>query len=1063
VLTEFAAAVRLRATLIRADSLQAGMISALLVRKSTSLYRPRVTPYSAGHPALRSAIASLSGAPDATAAKKAAGKYKNTVLLPVTSFDQNPDATTKEPKLQEWWNEHSIYEKLIKTNAGEPFTLHDGPPYANGDLHIGHALNKILKDVINKYHILQGRKVRFVPGWDCHGLPIELKVLQSLKREDREQLSPIQLRRKALQFATETMEAQKAAFKGYGVWGDWNAPYYTAQPAYEAAQISAFGKMVQRGYIYRGLKPVHWSPSSRTALAEAELEYPENHISRSIYVGFKAKDLSEKLCALVPSDADVRIAIWTTTPWTIPANLAVAVNGNLNYCVATHPEVFGGAHFVVGRSLVDALGAKLGLDAAAGKTLRVIGDLRGEDLVGTTYQHPLCDRASSVVLGGDYIQMESGTGLVHTAPGHGQEDYQTGLKYGLPLLSPVNDLGKFTSEAGERFAGKDVLKEGNQEVITALQEAGCLIKEEAYNHKYPYDWRTKKPTIFRATEQWFASVDSFREEALRAIDSVEWIPASGKNNIAGMTQTRGDWCISRQRAWGVPIPVFYRVGDNEPLMTPETLAHIEKVFAQHGSDAWWEMTVAELLPEGELRQVADQYTKGTDTMDVWFDSGTSWAGVLLRNQGQSSSTDIALNYPADMYLEGNDQHRGWFSSSLLTSVAVQGVAPFKTVLTHGFVVDENGDKMSKSLGNVVDPARIISGGRDRKAEPAYGADTLRLWVACADYSGSVRVGANIMKQVFERCFRVRKTMRFLLGSLNDFDPAQHAVPYAQLPSLDKYMLGKLSAVVQEIGVAYEEHKFSRVNFVLNQFIVADVSAFYIEIAKDRLYNPAQNDFRRRSCQTVLAALMEQLSVAVAPILPHLAEEVWQNIPYEKPTLSVFERGWVRPEQLSPAFEEERWAKVRALRHDVNKLVTPACQEKALRGSLEGKVYLHVPDKEDEALVRGLLQGGVFGSAHSADGPVPATVVDDLRFILLVSQVEIVPTLDELRVACPQYYVPGAESESGMAVGLSKAEGTKCARCSAYSPAVGKHHVHSDLCLRCADVMVTDRHDLGSTA
>jgi isoleucyl-tRNA synthetase len=1054
------------------------MLSLCRVRKPTLLCRGLCSSASLRRPALYF-CSTVAGFSSKAASKASIDKYSKTVRLPATLFGQWADATAKEPEVQAWWDKNLIYEKLSRNNPGDPFTLHDGPPYANGDLHIGHALNKVLKDIINKYQILQGKKVRFVPGWDCHGLPIELKVLQSLKADERGKLSPIQLRKKALRFATETMETQKAAFKRYGVWGDWCAPYYTAQPAYEAAQINTFGKMVRRGYIYRGKKPVHWSPSSRTALAEAELEYPENHVSRSVYVGFRARDLSEKLSECVPKGADVRIAIWTTTPWTIPANLAVAVNGDLEYCVATHPAVCEGAYFVVGKPLVETVGSKLGLDSAVGQALNLVGTLLGKDLVGTTYQHPLCDRVSSVVVGGDYIQMESGTGLVHTAPGHGQEDYQTGLKYGLPLLSPVNDLGRFTAEAGERFVDKDVLKEGNQEVITALQEAGCLIKEEAYNHKYPYDWRTKKPTIFRATEQWFASVDSFRAEALLAIENVKWIPAGGKNRIVAMTQSRGDWCISRQRAWGVPIPVFYHVSDNEPLMTPETLAHIEKVFAQHGSDAWWELSVAELLPEGELRQSADQYTKGTDTMDVWFDSGTSWAGVLQAchrqhdSSGESAASTIEpapLGFPADMYLEGSDQHRGWFQSSLLTSVAVQGVAPYKTVLTHGFVVDEKGYKMSKSLGNVVDPARIISGGPNKKLEPAYGADTLRLWVSSVNYSDdAVSIGAEIMKIVADRAFKLRNTMRFLLGSLSDFDPAQHAVPYAQLPSLDKHMLGKLGAVVSEVDHAYQDHQFSRIGNVLYQFATVDLSAFYFQVAKDRLYISAQDDFRRRSCQTVLAALLEQLSVAVAPILPHLAEEVWQNIPYEKPTLSVFERGWIRPQQLSPAFEEERWSKVRALRHDVNVCIAAACQAKEKLTSMESKVYLNVPNKKDEKLVKSMLIGDVFGRTvhgHGDDGcavNAPSAAVDDLRVVLLVSQIEVVSTWEELQRASPQYNVAAADSEGGMAVGVARAEGRKCARCWFYSANVGEDHAHSGICLRCADVVVADKYVIDEAA
>eukprot|EP00595_Chromulina_sp_UTEXLB2642_P003229 CAMPEP_0196762238 /NCGR_PEP_ID=MMETSP1095-20130614/1643_1 /TAXON_ID=96789 ORGANISM="Chromulina nebulosa, Strain UTEXLB2642" /NCGR_SAMPLE_ID=MMETSP1095 /ASSEMBLY_ACC=CAM_ASM_000446 /LENGTH=512 /DNA_ID=CAMNT_0042112779 /DNA_START=523 /DNA_END=2058 /DNA_ORIENTATION=- len=512
------------------------------------------------------------------------------------------------------------------------------------------------------------------------------------------------------------MVKQREAFKRYGIWGDWDSPYLTLQKEYEAAQIRVFGQMVERGHIYRGRKPVHWSPSSRTALAEAELEYPEGHKSKSIYVGFKATHLSDKLSeSLGSNNEDVRVAIWTTTPWTIPANLAVAVNGDLDYAVVSHPSISNSAKFIVAKDLIPSFSKTVGLAEEVMNTLVV---LKGSDITGTKYQHPLYSRQSEIVLGGDYITTESGTGLVHTAPGHGQEDYQTGLKYNLPLLSPVDDSGRFTSEAGERFKGLEVLSDGNIAVISALQESGTLIKEMDYQHKYPYDWRTKKPTIFRATEQWFASVSNFRVDALNAIENVEWIPSVGKNRISSMVDSRGDWCISRQRSWGVPIPVFYHKDTQQPLMTAETISFVEKLFREKGSDVWWEYEVSELLPPS-LKESSNDYVKGTDTMDVWFDSGTSWAGVMQSRE--------ELKYPADIYLEGSDQHRGWFQSSLLTSVASQGVAPYKTVLTHGFVLDEKGFKMSKSLGNVLDPKEVIEGGSNQKEKPAYGADTLRLW------------------------------------------------------------------------------------------------------------------------------------------------------------------------------------------------------------------------------------------------------------------------------------------------------------------------------------------------
>lgn len=587
------------------------------------------------------------------------GSYKDTVNLPKTSFDMRANAVKREPELQAFWAEQQLYQHLSQENPGELFVLHDGPPYANGSLHMGHALNKVLKDVINKYHLLRGRKVRYVPGWDCHGLPIELKVLQTLKSDERKALTPLTLRQKAKAFALKTVDQQRQDCKRYGVWGDWEHPYLTLQPEYEAAQIGVFGQMVLKGYIYRGLKPVYWSPSSKTALAEAELEYPEGHTSRSVYAAFEVKQLSPALMmALDTFVGELGVAIWTTTPWTIPANLAVSINPELIYAVvevgANAPGRF--KYLIVAKDLVDRLSQVLGT------TLTVQATLVGKTLEHTTYQHPLFDRHSEIVIGGDYVTIEAGTGLVHTAPGHGQDDYLVGQRYGLPAFAPVDDDGNFTAEAGA-FAGLNVLGDGNMAVIKALQEAQSLLKEEPYVHKYPYDWRTKKPTIFRATEQWFASVEGFRQQALTAIAAVRWIPAQGENRITPMVAERSDWCISRQRSWGVPIPVFYDEATGEPLLNQETIAHVQAIVAAHGADAWWELSVDELLPEA-YRTNGHTYRKGTDTMDVWFDSGSSWAAVLIgrdetggmRDEKEKLGSSLlpqpsALKYPADLYLE----------------------------------------------------------------------------------------------------------------------------------------------------------------------------------------------------------------------------------------------------------------------------------------------------------------------------------------------------------------------------------------------------------------------------
>ncbi|PSB19724.1 isoleucine--tRNA ligase [Phormidesmis priestleyi ULC007] len=950
------------------------------------------------------------------------GAYKDTVHLPKTDFDMRANAVKREPELQKFWAEQQIYEQLSQNNPGDLFILHDGPPYANGALHIGHALNKILKDTINKYQLLQGRKVRFVAGWDCHGLPIELKVLQTLKPEERRQLTPLSLRHKAKDYALKAVEEQLQSFKRYGVWGDWKHPYLTLTPDYEAAQIGVFGQMVLKGYIYRGLKPVHWSPSSKTALAEAELEYPEGHTSRSVYAAFEVRNLSKELqMPLDPFLGELGVAIWTTTPWTIPANLAVSVNPDLVYSVvevgADFPSKF--KYLIVAKDLIDRLSETLGT------TLTEKATMMGRLLEHCTYRHPLCDRQSEIVIGGDYVTTDSGTGLVHTAPGHGQEDYQVGLRYGLPLLSPVDDNGNFTEEAGQ-FAGLNVLGDGNGAVIQALADAGSLLKEEPYVHKYPYDWRTKKPTIFRATEQWFASVEGFRDEALAAIAQVTWIPAQGENRITSMVTERSDWCISRQRSWGVPIPVFYDEETGEPLLNEETIAYVQAIVAEKGSDAWWEMSVEELLPEHYHGRT---YRKGTDTMDVWFDSGSSWAAVLKQRED--------LRYPADLYLEGSDQHRGWFQSSLLTSVAVNGHAPYKTVLTHGFTLDEQGRKQSKSLGNVVDPMVVIEGGKNQKEEPPYGADILRLWVSSVDYTNDVPIGKTILKQMSDVYRKIRNTARFLLGNLHDFDPAKNAVAYEQLPELDRYMLHRMTEVFNDVQDAFESFQFFRFFQTVQNFCAVDLSNFYLDVAKDRLYISGTDDLRRRSCQTVLAIAVENLARAIAPVLCHMAEDIWQAIPYPTPYKSVFQAGWVKlePEWNAPELAE-KWEILRQVRAEVNKVLEKARAEKEIGSSLEAKVLLYVPD----AQLRQTLMALNPADGLSGDG------VDELRYLFLTSQVELLDSLD--RLSGLNY----TSSSEMLSVGVTHADGKKCDRCWNYSIHVGEFKEHPLLCERCTSIV-----------
>ncbi|RCJ21598.1 isoleucine--tRNA ligase [Nostoc minutum NIES-26] len=946
------------------------------------------------------------------------GSYKDTVNLPKTNFDMRANAIKREPEIQKFWEENQIYDRLSENNPGELFILHDGPPYANGSLHIGHALNKILKDIINRYQLLQGRKVRYVPGWDCHGLPIELKVLQNMKSAERQNLTPLQLRQKAKEFALKTVDDQRQNFKRYGVWGDWDNPYLTLKPQYEAAQIGVFGEMVLKGYIYRGLKPVHWSPSSKTALAEAELEYPEGHTSRSIYAAFPITGVAEAVKPqLAEYQSDLGVAVWTTTPWTIPGNLAVAVNADLNYALVevSRPEVQNNfKYLIVAADLVESLSATLGVE------LTVKATFKGQDLEHTTYRHPLFDRESPVVVGGDYITTESGTGLVHTAPGHGQEDYIVGQRYGLPILAPVDDNGDFTQEAGQ-FAGLNVLGDGNQAVIDALTAAGSLLKEEPYQHKYPYDWRTKKPTIFRATEQWFASVEGFREEALKAIASVKWIPAQGENRITPMVAERSDWCISRQRSWGVPIPVFYDEETGEPLLNAETIAHVQGIIAEKGSDAWWELSVAELLPES-YRNNGRSYRRGTDTMDVWFDSGSSWAAVAKQRP--------ELRYPADMYLEGSDQHRGWFQSSLLTSVAVNDIAPYKTVLTHGFALDEQGRKMSKSEGNVVDPNTIIEGGKNQKVEPPYGADVLRLWVSSVDYSGDVRIGKNIIKQLNDVRGKIRNTARFLLGSLHDFDPEKDTVPFEELPELDRYMLHRITEVFEEVTDAFESYQFFRFFQTVQNFCVVDLSNFYLDVAKDRLYISAPDAFRRRSCQTVLKIALENLARAIAPVLCHMAEDIWQYLPYKTPYKSVFESGWVQVEDKwqNPKLAEF-WQQVRQIRTEVNKVLEQARIEKMIGSSLEAKVLLYINNEQ-------------FRSSVKALNPDKGNGIDELRYLFLTSQVELLDSPDKL-----QGVKYNLQSDT-WGIGVVNADGEKCDRCWNYSTHVGESAEHPLICERC---------------
>ncbi|KAJ6980923.1 isoleucine--tRNA ligase [Populus alba x Populus x berolinensis] len=933
--------------------------------------------------------------------KQEEGRYKHTVDLPKTTFGMRANASVREPEIQKLWEDNQVFKRVVDKNEGEHFVLHDGPPYANGELHMGHALNKILKDVINRY--------------------------KSMDQEARRDLTQSKLRAKAAKFAKATVKTQMASFKRFGVWGDWERPYLTLDPEYEAAQIEVFGQMAFQGYIYRGRKPVHWSPSSRTALAEAELEYPEGHVSKSIYAIFRlvsAPPTSDGL--LEEFFPDLCLAIWTTTPWTVPANAAVAVNAKLQYAVIEVQSFSGDAStssgnkkqrlghvlkeqkkpfLIVASDLVPTLEAKWGVKLVVKKTLL------GSDLENCRYIHPIDKRECPVVIGGDYITTESGTGLVHTAPGHGREDYVTGLKYGLPIISPVDDDGKFTEEAVQ-FSGLDVLGDGNIAVMNYLDEQMLLIMEESYQHNYPYDWRTKKPTIFRATEQWFASVEGFRQSAMEAISQVKWIPPQGENRITAMTSSRSDWCISRQRTWAI--------------------------IALKGSDAWWYMKVEDLLPE-KYRDQASDYEKGMDTMDVWFDSGSSWAAVLGKSGGPK--------FPADLYLEGTDQHRGWFQSSLLTSIATKGKAPYTSVITHGFVLDEKGCKMSKSLGNVVDPHTIIEGGRNSKEAPGYGADVLRLWVSSVDYTGDVMIGTQVLRQISDIYRKLRGTLRYLLGNLHDWE-AGNAISYNDLPMIDKHALFQLENVVNTIRESYDNYQFFKIFQIIQRFVIVDLSNFYFDVAKDRLYVGGTTSHTRRSCQTVLAAHLLSIARVIAPILPHLAEDVWQNLPFQftvqdgSAAKFVFESKWPAPNEKRLAFPVEEigfWGKILELRTEVNKVLEVARASKLIGSSLEAKVYLHTSDASLASRLHEMCT-----ASNDADA---------LHRIFITSQAEMLHHVeDEVLKAIPysgEYLIQGSNR---VWIGVSRAEGLKCERCWNYTPQVGSFVEHPTLCGRCYKVV-----------
>ena len=906
-------------------------------------------------------------------------ELKDTLLMPKTKFPMRGNLPNKEPEFLKRWEEMDLYRKVLEKNAGKPsYVLHDGPPYANGNIHIGHALNKILKDFIVKYKNMNGFVSNYVPGWDTHGLPIEQVLVNN--GVDRKSMPATKFRNKCKDYALKQVDKQRADFKKLGVIGDWENPYLTLDPKFEAEQIRVFGKMVDKGYIYKGLKPIYWSPSSESALAEAEIEY-RDHTSPSIYVGFE----------LVSEDGVVekgtKFVIWTTTPWTLPANLGIAVHPDFEY-----QEVkVNGENYLLAKERVNFLAEQFGWENfELGKTVL------GKELEYLLCQHPFLDRTSTVILA-DYVTLDSGTGLVHTAPGHGVDDFIIGQgKYKLGVLSPVDNQGNLTEEAGQ-FAGQFVF-DANKNIIAHLAETGALLKQENITHSYPHDWRSKKPIIFRSTPQWFCSVDAFRSELLDAVDRTKFYSEWGKPRLYNMIRDRGDWVISRQRVWGVPIPVFY-AENGEAILDNTLIEHVAKIFEVEGSNVWFYKDAKELLPEGYTHPGSPngEFTKEMDIMDVWFDSGTSHQGCCaLRDD---------LTYPADLYLEGSDQYRGWFNSSLITSVAISGEAPYKELVSAGFVMDGNGNKMSKSLGNVISPNDV---GKQ------LGAEIIRLWSASVDYTQDVRISNDILKQVSETYRKIRNTFRFLLGNLfnGNFDNRTDLLSYDELEELDKYMVLKFEKVVAKVLDYYENYQFNSITTELINFFNVELSSFYLDYGKDILYIEAEKSQKRLSMLTVLYTVLSKSVRLLAPILSFTAEEVYDNMPYEDAE-SVHLTDFPAKNLIDDAALEAKWDKLLEVRDDVNKALEESRNEKVIGKSLEAAVEIYSNDSEVVELLNS---------------------VDNLHQLFIVSSVEV-------------------KENDGVAydlatVKVTKAEGHRCERCWNIVEEVNEE----GLCPRCASIL-----------
>lgn len=929
-------------------------------------------------------------------------EYKNTLNLPQTTLAMRANATVRELEIQKFWEENNIYEKMIaerdKTNS---FVLHDGPPYLSSEkIHVGTAMNKILKDILIKYKSQKGFYAPYVPGYDGHGLPIENAVVKNIKG-GRHAISEVELRAKCREFAHKNLKGQESEFKRLGVLGNWENPYLTIDPEYEAEQVRVFGEMYKKGYIEKGLKPVYWCAACETALAEAEVEYAD-HTSTSIYVRFKFDDESVKKISSILNNAngnkDVYAIIWTTTPWTIPSNMAISMHPRFEYTFFEYKNDV----YVAAQELLASFLKDVEWDEA---DIKVLGTCVGQDLELLATKHPLVDRKSPIILG-EHVTLDAGTGSVHTAPGHGLEDYEVGCKYNIDVFSPLDGSGIWTETVGiPELVGVPYYK-GNSMVIEMLQNCGALLQQQDIQHSYPHCWRCKKPVIYRATPQWFVKVDKFRDKALEAIHGVKWIPASGENRIGNMVESRTDWCISRQRAWGVPIPIFYCEDCGEVICDDRTIENVARIFEEESSDAWVKYSAEELLPEGYVCPKCGKkhFKKEKDIMDVWFDSGVSWRAVVEKRSEELGHT------PVDMYLEGSDQHRGWFQSSLLTSIATQGKAPYKQVLTHGFVFGEDGRKMSKSLGNYIRPDDIIKN---------YGADILRLWAASVDYRNDIKIGNNIVGQLTEIFKKTRNTARFLIGNLFDFDPNSDYVEYDELKNIDKFALHKLNKLIAEVTEAFENYEFYKYFQSLQNFAAVDLSSFYLDIVKDRLYTAGKKSLSRRACQTVLFENLMALVKILAPVMPHQAEDIWQNVPEVQRggLVSILLSDWpvVNEKWNNPELEAD-FTKILKSREVVSRAIEPLRADKKVGSSLE--VAVTVKTDDDSVL-----------KANEKD----------LADIYIVSQANLA---DEKPSDVLNEY-----SEEGYTVWVTKAHGEKCTRCWKY------RELNEDgICPDCADAI-----------